>query len=392
MASSFDDQASLRRLAEQRLSQAGPASDLSNVELAELIHELKVHQIELEMQNEELKHSRDELELARDHYAQLYNHAPLGYLTLDQHGVILKANKTFTDMVGLSLAAVTGKPLATFLHPDDEAQFLGRFSPIFRQPEAKQVEVRLRTDRQTGIMVRLHARRGFDQNSLLLALVDITQQKDAESKIKGLLNEKQILLREVHHRIKNNMNVISAFLSLQALGCSQPEAVSALEEAQGRIRSMMLIYDKLYRSEDFLHVSAKEYLEELLEEIAGQFSSNRVCVEAEIEDVMLDSSVLFPLGIIINELLTNAFKYAFPDHRAGCVKVSISRRADRQLVCQVCDSGIGLPVKESESGAGFGLTLVQALVEQLGGTLTSDSRKSSGPRHGSCFTISFMLK
>lgn len=368
----------LRKEAEARVAAMVPELKVEvPADPARLLHDLRVHQIELEMQNEELRSSRDELELARDQYAILYNQSPLGYLSLDSSGVIRRVNQTFSDLVGLDSAKLVGHSFSAFLHPDDSDTFLGRYGAIFRVPEGKQLELRLKA-RQGTIVVQVHARKEKARDNLLIALVDITQQKKAEAYSRTLLEEKQVLLREVHHRIKNNMNIINAFLSLQASMCSSPEAVSALEEASSRVIGMMLIYDKLYRSEAFSSLSARAYLADLLDAIVAQFSSSTICVEHDIEEIMLASTILFPLGIIINELVTNAFKYAFPGGMDGCIKIRLERSLENRIVCTVSDTGIGLkPMAGKKVEGGFGFTLIDALVDQLGGKMNRSSGSGS---------------
>lgn len=346
-----------------------------NLDTARLLHDLRVHQIELEMQNEELRASRDALEQTRDQYAILYNQSPLGYLSLDHSGIIRRVNETFSELVGLETSRLLGQSFSSLLHPEDVDVFLGRYSAIFRVPEGKLLELRLRA-KHGLIVVQVHARKEASKDNLLIALVDITEQKKAETYNQTLLQEKQILLREVHHRIKNNMNIINAFLSMQASMCDSPEAVKALNEASSRVIGMMLIYDKLYKSENFNSISARDYLADLLDAIIAQFSSANVCVEHDIDDIPLPSTALFPLGIIINELVTNAFKYAFPNGADGCVKIRLERGNSAMLVCVVGDTGIGLASTEGKAESGFGFTMVEALVEQLGGILRQSS--SSG--------------
>jgi len=199
---------------------------------------------------------------------------------------------------------------------------------------------------------------------------DITLQKEKEDRINKLLLEKELILKEVHHRIKNNMNTVSSLLSMQARAILEPNAVKALVDAGNRIHSMSLLYDKLYRSANFNETSVKEYLSSLLDDILGDFpSSQLVRVEKKLQDFCLDAKRLQPLGIIINELITNIMKYAFRGRETGLIVVSASE-SNGHLSISIQDDGIGMPESVTfESSTGFGLQLVQALTKQLNGTI-----------------------
>ena len=482
------DHSQLRTQAEELLA-TKPTTDenISPAEFKRIVHDLRVHQIELELQNEELRNSRNDLELARDGYAKLYNEAPVGYLSIDRSGIITQANRTFLEWVG-DEGRLVGSSFANQLGDPDRESFLGRFGAMFRQPLGKSMDVHMRTPTGPRVM-RLLMRRddredrmllavsdvteetrarealrnaenlwsetfeamsdavwilGLDDtviksNSASLALLgkasgtaingcfchellhgksqhiedcpyprmkqslkrevsilreknrwlevsvepllsgdgrfigsvhiskDITQRKEAEDRIQGLLNEKQLLLRETHHRIKNNMNVIAALLSLQASHMEEGPGHLALDEARRRVLSMMVVYDKLYRSDDFRNISSADYLSQLLDEIGIQFSQTGVRLKRDFEDFMLDSTVLFPMGIIMNELITNSFKYAFPDGKAGCIKVSLHKEPETGTVrfC-IADDGIDfLPDLSADAPSGFGLVLVKALADQM---------------------------
>ncbi len=201
-------------------------------------------------------------------------------------------------------------------------------------------------------------------------ILDITRRKQAEEKIKKLLKEKEIILREVHHRIKNNMNTINSLLTLQADNIKDPSAIAALEDAGSRVHSMMVLYDKLYQSVDFQEISIKEYLPALLDEIIVNFSGNRlVKIEKKIDDFVIDAKKLQPLGIIINELLTNIMKHAFSGIDSGLITV-IVKISDKHATITVHDNGIGIPETiDFKSQTGFGLQLVDMLVEQLEGSI-----------------------
>jgi len=347
-------------------------------DLQALIHDLQVHQIELEMQNDELRASWNDLELARDGYARLYNQSPVGYISLDESGLIRKANQTFLNMRGLGDDDVKGSPFSECLLPDDGEVFLGRYGAIFRHPEAKTIDLRLKS-RTAFRFVRLSAAREEHGKTLLVIITDITERKLAEDKIEALLEEKKLLLREVHHRIKNNLNVATSLLTIQADRIENPEGKAALENARGRMTSMMLIYDRLFRSGDFRHISAAGYLSQLLDALSQQFASPLMKVERQLEDFLMDSDTLSPLGIILNELLTNACKYAFPGGRSGTISVRLSRKGEDTAELAIADDGPGLPASYDEnSSKGFGLFLIRALVNQIDGTLSVRRENGAG--------------
>lgn len=191
-----------------------------------------------------------------------------------------------------------------------------------------------------------------------------------EKKIKSLLAEKEIILKEVHHRIKNNMNTIKSLLFLQAETLKDPSAIAALQDAESRVESMMVLYDKLYRSPDVRELPVKDYLPELVNEIIGNFPNKRIVkIESNIEDFILSAEILFPLGILINELLTNIMKYAFIGRESGIIYISAVVKDNlAKLVIQ--DNGIGIPESVSfENSKGFGLELIGLLVQQLNGRI-----------------------
>lgn len=160
---SYNTPSDLRAIAEATLANATievPA--MTDVEAKRLIHDLRVHQIELEMQNEELRASRNELELARDDYARLYNQSPIGYISLDKNGMVSKANQTFLDMVGAN-SSIKNRPFADFLVDQSADIFMGRFGAFFRQPEGKTMDLVMRGPDRT-IVARLSARREKAEN------------------------------------------------------------------------------------------------------------------------------------------------------------------------------------------------------------------------------------
>ncbi len=213
---------------------------------------------------------------------------------------------------------------------------------------------------------------------------DITERKISEEKIKNLLSEKELLLKEVHHRIKNNMNTIRGLLYLQESELKDPAAVAALKDAENRVQSMMVLYDKLYSSHDYRAMSVRSYLGPLVDEIMENFpNKGMVDVEKNIGDFILDANVLFPLGIIVNELLTNIMKYAFTGRERGLINVSAVLKDNRAEII-LRDDGMGIPESVNfENSSGFGLSLVRMLTGQIGGIIKIERGK------GTTFVLEF---
>lgn len=199
---------------------------------------------------------------------------------------------------------------------------------------------------------------------------DITERKKDEERINALLVEKELILREVHHRIKNNMNTIYGLLSLQAETLKDSAAKSALNDAGSRVKSMMTLYNKLYQSPEFNKISVAIYLPTLIHEIVTNFpNSNIVRITPRIDDFIMDVQKIQPLGIIINELLTNIMKYAFVGRDSGLISVSVTEK-NEQVTVIIEDNGNGIPENiDFGHSTGFGLMLVGGLTKQINGKI-----------------------
>ena len=194
-----------------------------------------------------------------------------------------------------------------------------------------------------------------------------------ESNRKALENaveQKDTLLRELHHRVKNNLQVVTGLLDLQMARIEDKEIIKALNDGKNRIRSMALIHQKLYRTEDLKSVEMQEYLEKLLQEIRSGFAIPGKDIQAEVKagDISLDIDVAIPLGLIVNELVTNSFKYAFGESTSGFVRVHMYREGEK-FVLKVSDSGPGYDHAEKATKATLGLRLVNMLVKQIRGVV-----------------------
>jgi len=199
---------------------------------------------------------------------------------------------------------------------------------------------------------------------------NISRQKEIEEQLRASLREKELLLKEVHHRVKNNLQVISSLLSLQARELRDPGMARLFQESQGRIRSMALIHEQLYRSNDLAHIDFAAYAHELIGHVRQGLGSRAapVSIRLEIAPVALPLDLAIPCGMIVNELVANAIEHAFPDGRAGEIRVELVD--DDGYLLTVADNGVGMALEPGDGAAtSMGLKVVQALARQIHGKL-----------------------
>ena len=217
--------------------------------------------------------------------------------------------------------------------------------------------------------------------------------REAEEQIKRSLDEKVILLKEVHHRVKNNLQIISSLLNLQMPYIKNAQAIELFKESQNRVISMALIHEKLYQSESLARIDLGEYVHSLTDSLFRSYGAARRAVRLSINvtNITLDIDTVIPCALIINELVSNALKHAFPDSwrqagGTGEIRIDLHPNAGNRLVLTVTDNGVGLPERfEVQNCESLGLKLVGVLVKQLRGTL----QVGPGDGHGAGFTIIF---
>lgn len=209
----------------------------------------------------------------------------------------------------------------------------------------------------------------------------ITKRKHAEEQIKASLKEKEVLLREIHHRVKNNMQIISSLLKLQAGYIEDKKYLEMFKESQNRILTMSLVHEKLYRSKDFTKINFKEYIHNLANGVFQSYSgrSSNILLNLNIENVELGIDSAIPCGLIINELVTNSLKHAFPGEKKGEIKIVLGKIDGNEYELTVSDNGIGIPedidFRKTET---LGLHLVSILAEdQLSGKIKLDRSRGT---------------
>ncbi len=192
-------------------------------------------------------------------------------------------------------------------------------------------------------------------------------------------SENELLLREIHHRVKNNLEIVSGLLSLQAAQIDNPTAQAVMLSSQNRVLSMGIIHQKLYQKDNLATIEMKDYFQNLGESILDSFNdTGRISFHCEMEPLELDVDTAVPVGLIANELITNALKYAFIKNQTGKIQIRLVRTTkEKELLFQVEDNGIGKPDHASPKGTGFGTELITLLVKQLDGKLTFDNHEGT---------------
>lgn len=244
--------------------------------------------------------------------------------------------------------------------------------------ESKQIEVSFKPKRKI-ISMEIFLNPIFDTegNITEISLVahDITEKKKAEKEIVESLKEKEVLLKEIHHRVKNNLQVISSILNLQSSFVKDKKTLEILEESRNRIRSMAIIHENLYQTTNFSSIDFSSYLENLCSNLISSYHlySGTVQLHTELQKVELVLDQAIPCGLLVNELITNSLKYAFPEGRSGEIAVQLFEKAGR-IHLKIGDNGVGMPedydILNSDT---LGLQLVSTLVEQLEGEIQVDN-------------------
>jgi len=216
--------------------------------------------------------------------------------------------------------------------------------------------------------------------NLISRYLESQKRQEAEQKIKKSLHEKEILLREIHHRVKNNMQIISSLLNLQSRSIEDENARDVFKESQNRVRSMSMVHELLYKSPDLDSIYFKEYMTNLINTLFHSYgaSNRQIVLESEIENIKMGIDTAIPLGLIMNELLTNSLNHAFENRQNGEIKVSAKIDGDEYLVT-ISDNGVGFPDDiDFYHTRSLGLQLVNTLVQQIRGTIELKSETNIG--------------
>ena len=320
------------------------------------------------------KLAEKQLQASEAKYRGLLENVFDGVYQSTPEGKLLTANPAIVRMLGYDseeeLLALNVRDL--YMNPEDRDIFARK---IEGTGEVRNLELTLKRKDGQRLIVLENARMVQNEIGELYyegTLTDISDLKRADEQIKASLAEKEILLREIHHRVKNNMQIISSLLNLQASQMKDENALKMSKESQSRIRSMALVHEKLYKSQDFSHINFSDYIRSLATHLFqfNQVNPNLIQLKMDLEDVFLNIQTAIPCGLILNELITNALKYAFPKNSRGEITVELHPTADHAFQMVVKDNGVGIPEDmDIQDPKSFGLQIVTMLVNQLEGNM-----------------------
>ena len=319
-----------------------------------------------------LKHTLASLENNRNMLQAILQNMPGGTVIIDENYNIFQVNDRTAEISGYDVSELIGKK-CDIICPRGSAS---KQCPIWEEKKqgftGMDTTLKRRDGSHVPILKNAKAITIDGKPYILENFQEITDIKNAEAEIRDLLSQKEMILREVHHRIKNDMNVISSLLSLQSYSTDNAEVSRTLGEVRNRIYIMSSIYNTLYRGEQVKSIHIPSFIYDVTDSIVQTYTiDTRVTLDRQIDDVWIPSKMSFSLGIIINELVTNAFKYAFNGSDNGIISITIRQDEEKNLSVVVADNGTGLPDNyKNMSSSGFGLKLVDAMVRQCRGTYT----------------------
>ncbi|HQO01402.1 MAG TPA: response regulator [Spirochaetota bacterium] len=329
------------------------------------------------------------LEESEKKFRTLAESSPMAIIIF-QDDYIVYANRAFEVLSGFPLEEVRSKPFWDYIHPEYRqlAKDRGQQRQNGKDVPFENFEIKIFTKSgdERWIFVAVET---IDYNSRpagIASMLDISNLKETEANLKRTIEEKEVLIREIHHRVKNNLQSVQSMISIQMKGISDDLIVSQLRDLKGRISTMTELHQILHNSDSINVIQLNTYIHNLAEYIINSHTdrSRNISLKYELDkEISIPTGKAIPCGLVLNELLTNAIKYAFPENREGIISLSLS--SDNGTVrLQICDNGIGLPPDFNiEKSKSLGLKLIPMLASQLNGTVEFNSDS------GLCCTLSF---
>lgn len=329
------------------------------------------------------------LEDSEQRYRNIVETASEGIWIIDSDSYTTFVNDTMAQMLGYSSQEMLGVPLWEFINETERSKASNNLNRR-RRGIAEKHDFKFRRRDGSDLWTQISTTPLFDEydNYLgALAMVsDISDRLKAEEKIQASLKEKEVLLKEIHHRVKNNLYVISNLLDLQSDTIDDQRIQSLFADSQNRIQTMALIHEQLYQSDSLAKINFGDYIQSLVDNLLSSLDTSLCQIQATVnaEPIHLDLETAIPCGLLINELVTNSFKYAFKNRLQGEIKIELHSIKDDQYQLIISDDGVGIPQHiDWQDTPSLGLRLVKILAEQLEANIDFDRSQ------GTCFTLTF---
>ena len=327
----------------------------------------------------ERKLAEEELKKREHLLSDLFNTSPLGIALLNSHNEVMEINKGFEHLFGYTSEEIEGLELDRVIVPKE---YLKHAKELTETPVVEEVATRRKTKSGKLIDVIIYAVPIIIDEKMVYKYgiyVDITDRKKAEEDVRKSLREKEVLLAEIHHRVKNNLAVITGLLELQSYNSGDENARRILRDSQMRIHSIALVHEKLYDNENFSEIKVQDYIRELSASIKQTMGVDAldVHISFDLQDISLPITQALPCGLLLNEILTNSFKHAFKGREKGKVEISFIKEGDVLCFC-IRDNGVGIDTDlKSGKASSLGMKLIRTLTKQLNAEMNIESENGS---------------
>jgi len=313
------------------------------------------------------KESEEALKQREGLLSKLFNSSPIGIALLNEHHEVEMVNDGFERLFGYRENELKGLELDKLIVPEKRHEFAISLTESAKVQEVTEKRVRKDGTILDVIIYAVPVVVGSSVVGIYGIYVDITDRRQAEESVRKSLREKEMLLAEVHHRVKNNLAVITGLLELQSYSADNDHAKRILKDSQMRVNSIAMVHEKLYQTEDFSEVDMKQYLQELSGVIQKTMKSSKtdVKIELDIMQVKLPITQAIPCGLLLNEIITNSYKHAFEGRKSGKINVGLDKSSEK-ICLTIKDDGVGLPEQAKSSiHSSLGMTLIKTLAKQL---------------------------
>lgn len=330
---------------------------------------------------------KDETIEKQEKYKQFFIHVPEPCFIVSPEGTILEANKCAVKALGYTKRELLNKPIKMIYSAESLSAIKRLLVDQMRIFESMEEEIMVLTKNRKERAAILSAGRikGKDGKALyfILSHTDITERKKLEKRLKASLREKDVLVKEIHHRVKNNMQIIYSLINFQSRYIKDKDALNMFKDTQDRVRSMALIHEKFYQTKDLSRINFADYVKNLIAALFHSYGvrNSDVALDLKVKSVFVGISTAIPCGLIINELILNSLKHAFSDGRKGKIVIDFRPYMENKYILTFSDDGIGFPIDINfRRTKSLGLQLINTLVEQLEGEIELDRRKGTAFR------------